>query len=443
MARTFITFLSVLAAARSVVAAPMPSAGDDEAVKPKSQVGYIGATPATGSHESGGEQYVVIFKAGASRKRDMSPMAHITAVLKDLDLTPDNDDVTNVFNGSMFNGFAANMKSHCIDALNAMDDVDILEKVMPVQKAQVQAPAQVSQDNQATWGLQAISSAPQTISNVTGFSHNYRFDAQSTLGAGVDVYIVDTGVNVNHAVFQQNGQSRADITSILNSQVDDEGHGTHVSGTIAGTNVGVAQAANVHGVKVLDAQGAGSTAGILQGLEIVMNNHQQRSGTQGFVGSVVNMSLGAPRSRAVNAAVQAVTNAGIHVVVAAGNEAADACQFSPSSLGGANGDVISVGAIGPTYRVSSFSNTGRCVDVFAPGEQTVSAGITSARSLQILAGTSMASPHVAGLVAYYMSANPQLAGSPAQMKAFINSQAQTGVIQGQPTLRLANNGIVA
>jgi cerevisin len=370
-------------------------------------------------------------------------MAHIESVLSDLDLSTDNDDVTNVFNGSTFNGFAANMKAHCIDALNAMDDVEILEKVMPVKLAQVQAPAQISVDNQATWGLQAISSAPQQITNVTGFSHDYRFAADSTLGAGVDVYVLDTGVNVNHAVFQNNGQSRADITSILPSNVDDEGHGTHVSGTIAGTNVGVAPGAAVHGVKVLDAQGAGSTAGILQGLEIVANNHQQRTGQQGFIGSVINMSLGAPRSRAVNAGVQALTQMGIHVVAAAGNEAADACLFSPSSLGGTQGDVISVGSIGPTYAVSRFSNTGRCVDVFAPGEQTVSAGITSARSLQILAGTSMASPHVAGLVAYYMSANPQLAASPAQMKAFINSQSQTGVIQGQPQLRLANNGIVA
>jgi cerevisin len=344
----------------------------------------------------------------------------------------------------MFNGFAASMQAHCIDALNAMEDVDILEKVMPVATSQIKTrQAQVSADNQATWGLQAISSAPQTITNVTGFSHTYSFDSASTLGAGVDVYVVDTGVNVNHAVFQQGGQSRADITSILASMVDDEGHGSHVSGTIAGTNVGVAQAANIHGVKVLDAQGAGSTAGILQGLEVVANAHNQRSGQQGFIGSVINMSLGAPRSRAVNAGVQALTNMGVHVVVAAGNEGADACQFSPSSLGGTQGDVISVGAIGPTYRVSSFSNTGQCVDVFAPGEQTVSAGITSARSLQILAGTSMASPHVAGLVAYYMSTNPQLAASPAQMKAFINSQAQTGVIQDQPTLRLANNGIVA
>jgi cerevisin len=350
----------------------------------------------------------------------------------------------------MFNGFAASMKSHCIDILNEMDDVDIMERVQPVNlnlalaAAQVQQPAgQISVDNQATWGLQAISSAPQQISNVTGFSHSYSFPADSTLGAGVDVYVIDTGVNVNHAVFQNGGQTRADLTSILPANVDDEGHGTHVSGTIAGTNVGVAPGASVHGIKVLDAQGGGSTAGILQGLEIVANAHNQKQGTNGFVGSVINMSLGAPRSRAVNAGVQALTQMGIHVVAAAGNEAADACQFSPSSLGGAQGDVISVGSIGPTYAVSRFSNTGRCVDVFAPGEQTVSAGITSERSLQILAGTSMASPHVAGLVAYYMSANPQMASSPAQMKAFIIQQSQAGVIQGQPDLRLANNGIVA
>jgi cerevisin len=405
--------------------------------------GYIGHTPSSSTHQTGGEEYIVLFKPGSSRKRSLPVMTHIANVLAILDLSPDNSDVTRIFNGTMFNGFAANMKSHCIDALNAMDDVDIIEKVQVVHSHQFQSPgtSRVSVDSQSTWGLQAISSAPQRIANLTSFSHQYMVTANSTLGQGVDVYVIDTGVNTAHEVFASaNGGSRADLQSVLTSQVDDEGHGTHVSGTIGGTAVGVAPAVNLHGVKVLNALGAGSTMTILQGMESVAEAHAQRKSQPGFIGSVVNMSLGASLSQALNSAARALLNSGIHVVVSAGNEADDACNYSPSSLGGSNSDLISVGSIGATYRVSPFSNTGNCVDVYAPGERIVSSWITTNRSLQVLQGTSMSAPHVTGLVAYFMSNNPGLGQDTANMKAMVKATALTGAIQGNSNLLLANNG---
>jgi cerevisin len=398
---------------------------------------------------TGGDEYIVVFKPGSSRKRSLPVFTHIAQVLTSLDLSPDNDDVTHIFNGSMFNGFSAKMKSHCIDALNAMEDIDVVEKVQLVTKSQAVRKSQdtitIQMDDQATWGLQAISSSPQSITDVQGFSHQYSFSANSTLGQGVDVYVIDTGIDTTHEVFATaDGGSRADLTSFLPSQVDDEGHGTHVSGTIGGTSVGVAPLASLHGIKVLDSTGSGSTTTILQGMELAADQHAARRNQDGFVGSVVNMSLGSPRSRTINNAAIALVNAGIHVVVAAGNENDDACNYSPSGVGGKRGNVISVGAIGSTYQASTFSNFGDCVDVYAPGENIVSAGITSNTAVASMAGTSMASPHIAGLVTYFLSMKPDLATDPAGMKDFLKANAQggiiTGVTSGNPLL--ANNGIV-
>jgi cerevisin len=176
-------------------------------------------------------------------------------------------------------------------------------------------------------------------------------------------------------------------------------------------------------------------------METVLEAHAQRKSQPGFIGSVVNMSLGGTRSRALNSAAGSLTQGGVHVVVSAGNEADDACNYSPSGQGGVNGDVISVGSIGATYEVSSFSNTGRCVDVYAPGESIVSSWITSNRSLNILQGTSMSCPHVTGLVAYFMANDPRLGQDPAAMKATLKGKAQTGAIGNDADLLLASNGL--
>jgi cerevisin len=365
--------------------------------------------------------------------------------LTSLDLTPDNDDVTHIFNGTLFNGFSAKMKSHCIDALNAMEDIDVIEKVQTFRAHQLrprQVQLIVQTDEQSTWGLQAISSSPQPITDITGFSHEYMFDANNTLGQGVDVYVLDTGINTAHQVFATaDGGSRADLQSLASTQIDDEGHGTHVSGTIGGQSVGVAPAVSLHGIKILESDGSGSTSTILKGMETVLEAHAQRKSQPGFIGSVVNMSLGGTRSRALNSAAGSLTQGGVHVVVSAGNEADDACNYSPSGQGGVNGDVISVGSIGATYEVSSFSNTGRCVDVYAPGESIVSSWITSNRSLNILQGTSMSCPHVTGLVAYFMANDPRLGQDPAAMKATLKGKAQTGAIGNDADLLLASNGL--
>lgn len=201
-----------------------------------------------------------------------------------------------------------------------------------------------------------------------------------------------------------------------------------MAGTIGGATFGVAKKANLIGVKVLDASGGGSNAGVLQGLQFVADNAAQtnRAGK-----AVMNMSLGGPKSRAINSAVEAIAKAGVVPVVAAGNEAQNAANVSPASAPNA----ITVGAIDQTNdQMASFSNFGADVDIFAPGVDVESVGITSNSASEVLSGTSMgeffyfkfpflhpiiiifctiiiiqrltifpASPHVAGLAAYIMS----------------------------------------
>ena len=184
-----------------------------------------------------------------------------------------------------------------------------------------------------------------------------------------------------HEEFQ--GRATMGFNSINNVDTDENGHGSHVAGTIGGATFGVAKAADLIGVKVLDANGGGSNAGVLQGLQFVADDAQQKNRAGK---AVMNMSLGGPASRAVNSAVEAIARAGVVPVVAAGNEAQDAANVSPASAPNA----ITVGAIDQTNdQMADFSNFGADVDIFAPGVDVESVGITSNTASEVLSGTSM------------------------------------------------------
>jgi subtilisin family serine protease len=164
---------------------------------------------------------------------------------------------------------------------------------------------------------------------------------------------------------------------------DENGHGSHVSGTIGGATFGVAKNVQLIGVKVLDADGSGTNSGVIQGLNFVVSDSKSKK----LAGkAVMNMSLGGSKSSAVNAAVAAIASAGVVPVVAAGNENQDAGNTSPAS----SPNAITVGAIDQTTdKKASFSNFGAVVDVFAPGVSVLSAGITNTSSTAVLSGTSM------------------------------------------------------
>ena len=230
--------------------------------------------------------------------------------------------------------------------------------------------------------LQMQNNAPTglaRISHAQAGEQGYIFD--DTAGKGITAYIVDTGVMTTHEEFQ--GRATMGFNSINNVDTDENGHGSHVAGTIGGATFGVAKAADLIGVKVLDANGGGSNAGVLQGLQFVADDAQQKNRAGK---AVMNMSLGGPASRAVNSAVEAIARAGVVPVVAAGNEAQDAANVSPASAPNA----ITVGAIDQTNdQMADFSNFGADVDIFAPGVDVESVGIASNTDSEVLSGTSM------------------------------------------------------
>lgn len=299
------------------------------------------------------------------------------------------------------------MRAMCLEAddasaleINSADEVSYIEA-----DAYVRLNALVTQQN-ATTGLARISSAQAGGST-------YTFD--DSAGQGITAFIVDTGIMEEHEEFE--GRATFAFNSADNINTDANGHGSHVAGTIGGKTFGVAKKATLVGVKVLDAQGAGTNSGVIAGMNFgkalgrtdrqtvrVANDRKsvaQTAKANGLSGrSVMNMSLGGGRSNAVNQAINALRAAGVVPVVAAGNENVDAQNDSPASARGA----ITVGAIDQTTdRRASFSNFGQFVDVFAPGVDVESVGIQSTTSTETLSGTSMASPHVAGLAAYLMA----------------------------------------
>jgi subtilisin family serine protease len=241
-------------------------------------------------------------------------------------------------------------------------------------------------------------------------------------GAGVSAYIIDTGVYAASAEFGSRVASGFTAINDGNGSNDCHGHGTHVAGTVAGSTYGFATMATIIPVRVLDCTGSGSTAEIIAGIDWIIQNHV--AGTP----AVANMSLGTGSGIdvAINDAVARGVADGITFVVAAGNSYSDACTFSPASEASA----ITVGAIGSSDYFADFSNRGACVDILAPGVQIVSAAITGPTSTSVKSGTSMASPHVAGVVANMLGNAPTL--TPAQVVTQLVATATKAALTGLP-----------
>jgi len=241
-----------------------------------------------------------------------------------------------------------------------------------------------------------------------------------------------------------------------NGTEDDFGHGTHTAGTAGASTFGVAYGANILGLKALDKNGVGSTADMVDGIQFAIQNHLTRSTNPGFVGSVMSLSFSMIRttdalgsSTAMEQSLNAAMDAGMHVVVASGNDGSDSCLTDPAFAGGANGRAISVGSININNTISHFSNTGACTDIYAPGETILSAWIGNNNTINTDSGTSMATPHVSGVVAYIMAQRKDLARDPVAMKEFLLSSALKNVIMVPPgmavqndSLLMVNNGIV-
>jgi hypothetical protein len=246
-------------------------------------------------------------------------------------------------------------------------------------------------------------------------------DTAGLNGAGVDVYVVDTGIRTTHVDFE--GRARAGRNFCQDKAASDtsdcNGHGTHCAGTVGGKVYGVAKKANLIAMRSLDCNGSGRSSGTIDAYNWVKNNRNSARP------SIISASLGGPVSQASKDAVAAITSAGITIVVAAGNENQDACLGSPANQGG-SGPAITVGATDTGDRRASFSCYGSCVDIFAPGTAIKSADEDSDTGEDTMQGTSMATPAVAGAAALILSANPDL--SPAQVKSTLLCKATSGEI---------------
>jgi len=248
----------------------------------------------------------------------------------------------------------------------------------------------------------------------------------SATGAGVNVYIIDSGLRTTHVEF--GGRAFSAFSSISDGlgTTDCYGHGTFVAGVVGAADFGVAKQATLHAVRVLDCSGAGTYSGIIAGIDWVTAHR--------LLPAVANMSLHTPASASVNTAVANSIASGVVYVVAAGNQGGDACSYSPASAPAA----LTVGATTWSDTQSSYSNSGSCLDLYAPGDAITATGQTSDTAVMTGSGTSASAPHVAGAAALYLQANP--AATPAQVSQAILSTATTGALSqlgaGSPNVLL-------
>ncbi|MFC6618836.1 S8 family peptidase [Deinococcus radiophilus] len=353
-------------------------------------------------------QYIVVLKDGALGD-NLSAQTE-DSLIQAFGLQAQGVTVQQVY-GFVLDGFAAKLSAENLETLRSDPRVKYVEQDQVVELNATQ--------NGATWGLDRVDQRNLPLNST------YVYDQTA---ANVVSYVIDTGIRTTHTDF--GGRATFGTNTTGDGQnTDCNGHGTHVAGTVGGTQYGLAKATRLVAVKVLACNGSGSNSGVVAGINWAAQNRQSRP-------AVANMSLGGGASQATDDAVTNAVTSGLVMVVAAGNENQNACNVSPARAPRA----ITVASTTNTDARSSFSNWGSCVDIHAPGSSITSAWHTSDTNTNTISGTSMASPHVAGGAALILAANPGF--TPAQVESALKTNATLNKVtdaKGSPNLLLFTN----
>ncbi|TVL92859.1 S8 family peptidase [Streptomyces sp. SAJ15] len=371
--------------ALGIAAAAAVTAGAFVALPAGASTPAEGTVYGTESKDAVDGSYIVLLKGGKS----------IKAASEGEDLAEEYGGTLSRSYDSAVNGFSAKGLTET-EAKRLAADPSVA-KVVQNQRFSIEA----TQENPPSWGLDRVDQAD------TAGDQKYTYPDNG--GEGVTAYVIDTGVRVTHKDFEGRAVSGFDAIDNDDDANDGQGHGTHVAGTIAGAQHGVAKKAKIVAVRVLDDQGSGTTEQVVAGIDWVTEHHQGPS--------VANMSLGGGADEALDAAVKKAIASGVTFAVAAGNESTDAGQGSPARVQ----EAITVASSTEDDQQSDFSNFGQIVDLYAPGSEITSTWNDSDEGTKTISGTSMATPHVAGAAAVYLAGHPD--ATPDQVAAALTEGA--------------------